>query len=387
VAFPTPTNEADAREPLRFDLLSMDPIISSPGAITRRVFARTLSSAAAAAALASVPVPGQIPSRRIRLGMDNFAVRALRLKGRDLLDYAASLNLDTLFITDLPAVGSLEVSDARDLRRYAEDKRLQLLLGSWSICPTSRTFKRDWGTAEEHLALGLKLAGALGSPAFRVVLGSREDRRTPGGIRARIADTVEVLKSQKSLATDLGVKVAVENHAGDMTSGELVDLIEAAGRDWVGANMDSGNAVWTLEDPMESLEKLGPYALTSSLRDSAVWETEKGCKVQWMPMGDGGVVDLKAYFARYAELCPEVAVNIETIGGFAVEFPYLETAFWEAWPDRKAEDLARFIAFVRRGRQVDPYNGNAADRQKADLEKSIRYCRETLGLGVKGAPA
>lgn len=32
-------------------------------------------------------------------------------------------------------------------------------------------------------------------------------------------------------------------------------------------------------------------------------------------MGEG-MVDWKAYFARFAELCPEVAVNIETISGF-----------------------------------------------------------------------
>jgi len=315
--------------------------------------------------------------------MDNFAVRAARWKGRELVDYAASLKLDTLFITDLPALGSLKESDAADLRRYAADKGIEILLGSWSICPSSRTFKADWGTAEEHLALGLKLSKALGSPAFRIVLGAREDRRTPGGIEARIEDTLKVLRSQKSLANDLGVKVAVENHAGDMASAELVQLIEAAGRDWVGANMDSGNALWTLEDPMDSLEKLGPYALTTSLRDSAVWETEKGCKVQWVAMGDGSVADHRAYFARFAELCPGVGVKVETIGGFAMELAYLEPAFWEVWPKRTASELARFLRLVRRGRAVDQYNGNEVARQKEDLERSLRYCIETLGLGVR----
>jgi hypothetical protein len=45
--------------------------------------------------------------------------------------------------------------------------------GSWSICPTSQTFKPDWGTAAAHLALGIRMAKALGSPAFRVVLGNQ----------------------------------------------------------------------------------------------------------------------------------------------------------------------------------------------------------------------
>ncbi|MGE3309922.1 MAG: sugar phosphate isomerase/epimerase family protein [Limisphaerales bacterium] len=367
----------------------MNPTPHTPSQ-SRRSFLGTLATATAAAAAAvagsvtSLPAYAQAPAQRIPLGMDNFAVRAFRWKGRELVDYAASLQLDTLFITDLPALGSLESKDASELRKYAEDKGLQILLGSWSICPTARSFKKDWGTAEEHLALGLRLSKAIGSPYFRVVLGGREDRRSPGGIEARIADTVKVLASQRALATDLGVKVAVENHAGDMTAAELVSLIEAAGKDWVGANMDSGNAVWTLEDPMESLEKLGPYAFTTSLRDSVVWETEKGCKVQWVAMGDGNVVDHKAYFARFAQLCPNVAVNIETIGGFAAELPYLENSFWEAWPNRTGAEFARFVRLAKAGKAISQYDGGNRDRQKEDLERSLRYCKETLGLGRKG---
>jgi sugar phosphate isomerase/epimerase len=353
--------------------------------LSRREFTRTLTLAAAATATLGAPrsTPAQAPTPKIRLGLDNFAVRAMGWKGRQLVDYAASLKMDTLFITDLPALGTLKEDEAGELRRYAADKEVEILLGSWSICPTSRTFRKDWGTAEEHLALGLRLSKAVGSPVFRVVLGAREDRRSPGGIEARIEDTLKVLKSQRSLAQDLGVKVAIENHAGDLTADELVGLIESAGKDWVGANMDSGNAAWTLEDPLESLEKLGPYAFTTSLRDSAIWETEKGCKVQWTAMGDGGVVDLPAYFARYRELCPQVAVNIETIGGFAVEFPYLDPGFWTAFPNKPAASFARFLALAKKGKEIAQYNGNDADRQREELEKSLRYCRETLGLGRK----
>ena len=152
--------------------------------MNRRDFVRTL---AVSGAVLATTGPGSVraaglsnaagQSVRIPLGMDNFAVRALGLKGRALVDFAADLKLDTLFITDLPGLGSLEASAATELQKYAADKGLAILLGSWSICPTSVRFKRDWGTAEEHLALGLKLAKAVGSPLFRVVLGGREDRR------------------------------------------------------------------------------------------------------------------------------------------------------------------------------------------------------------------
>lgn len=336
-----------------------------------------------ATALAAAPRMLDRLGKPIPLGMDNFAVRALGLKGRALVDYAAALRLDTLFITDLPALGSLEVSNAEDLRKYAADKGLALLLGSWSVCPTSKTFKKDWGSAEEHLALGIRLSKAAGSPAFRVVLGSREDRRTPGGIEARIADTVAVLKSQRSLALDSGVKLAVENHAGDMTATELVRLVEAAGRDYVGVNLDSGNALWTLEDPLESLEKLGPYTLTTSLRDTVVWETEKGCKIQWTAFGEGGCIDQKRFFERFGQLCPGVGVNVETIGGFALEFPYLDTEFWAAFPNKPASELAAFLALARRGKAVPPDGLSDRERQEGELKRSLTWLRDVIGLGTR----
>ena len=356
--------------------------------MNRRTFLTAATVAGASAlvapiASAAVPARRDASGNRIKLGIDNFAVRAWGWKGRELVDYAAGLKLDTLFITDLAGLGSSETSAASELRKYAADKGVEILLGSWSICPTSKSFKKDWGTAEEHLSLGLRLSKAVGSPAFRVVLGSRDDRRTPGGIEARIADTVKVLKACRNQALDLGVKVSVENHAGDMTADELITLIEGAGREFVGANMDSGNAAWTLEDPLDSLDKLGPYAITTSLRDSRIWQTDKGCKVQWTAMGDGGCVDLNRYFDRYAQLCPGVAVNIETIGGFAVEFPYYQDSFWEAFPKKSAVEFARFLAVARRGQAMDQYDGGDKQRQRDELEKSLRFCRESLGLGLK----
>ena len=42
-----------------------------------------------------------------------------------------------------------------------------------------------------------------------------------------------------------------------MHSTELAKLVETAGTDYVGVNLDSGNALWTLEDPIDNLRNLG----------------------------------------------------------------------------------------------------------------------------------
>lgn len=369
---------------------------------TRRDFLKLASAATAATtlppatymttALAQNAVAQNAPKTRLKLGMDNFAVRDLKWMAPQLIDYAARLKLDSLFITDLGPFEKTDDAYLGDLRKMAADKGLQIQLGSWSICPTSKVWRTDprWKTAEEHLALGIHMARALGSPVFRVVLGTEEDRKSEGGINARIADTVKVLKSQRSRAVDAGVKIAVENHAGDMHSTELVRLIQDAGPDFVGANIDSGNACWTLEDPLQNLENLGPYVLTSSLRDAAIWEYEDGAMVQWTAMGDGQM-NLKQYFARFAALCPSAPVHIETISGFAKPLPYLKPEFWKYYSTIPVAEFAKFLALAKRGKPFttvkNPEGRNPTETnqlsQQAEIERSIKYCHEVLGLGLK----
>ena len=356
----------------------------------RRDFLRTLAIAGAGVALTKL-APGQeansTPGKpKFRLGFDNFSVRAMGWKAPALLDYAASLKLDSILISDLDAYESLEDSYLKQVKAKADDLGIQIHAGTWSICPTSKFFKNKWGTAEEHLALGIRVAKTLGSPVLRCILGMGDDRKSDGGIEARIADTVKICQAGRSRALDAGVKIAIENHAGDMQAWELVNLIEAAGKDYVGATLDSGNATWTMEDPLASLETLGPYVLSTGIRDSMVWEYEEGAKVQWTAMGEG-LVDWKKYFERFAALCPGVPVNLEIISGFARPVPYLQQDFWRYWPKARAADFVKFLALAKRGKALEGHKSSDAkaeqEYQKSELERSLKYCKEVLGLGLK----
>lgn len=365
------------------------PDMNTPSPIStgsRRQFIKTAASAAAVGILGSVPAAAADGRFPMKLGFDNFAVRAMKWNAAQLIDYAAKLKVDSLFITDLKPFERRDDAYLIELRKKAEDHGLQIQLGSWSICPTAKSFNKEWGTAEEHLRLGLRMAKALGSPVFRVILGNGDDRKSNGGIEARIEDTVAVCRACRGQSLDLGVKIAVENHAGDMQARELASLIEAAGRDFVGANIDSGNACWTMEDPLQNLEILGPYVLTSSLRDSMVWEYEKGAAIQWTAMGEG-IVDFKTYFDRFAQLCPNAAVHIETISGFTRRMPLFEKDFWAVWPKMEARDLARFMALAKKGKPIPEYRApnSEADQtyQRGEVERSIAYCKNTLGLGLR----
>lgn len=324
-------------------------------------------------------------SKPLLLGYDNFAVRAMGWKAKALIDYAVKLKVDTVFITDLDAFVSLEEKALGEVKKYAADRGIKIFLGTWSICPTSVSFKDKWGTAGEHLRLGLRSAKALGSPVLRVVLGKGDDRNTKGGIAARIEDTVEVLRENKALCEELGVKIAMENHAGDMHSLELKSLVEQAGPDFVGVNLDAGNAVWTLETPMENLENLGKYTLTTSLRDTRVWASANGVSAQWTAMGEG-MVDWKAYFKRFAELCPDAPVQIETISGFNRELAIKKEEFWKGWPQGKPASLPAFEKWAAGGKEKAPHQSASKESEQeyqlGEIERSIAYCK-SLGLGLK----
>src|SRR5205823_2006958 len=133
-----------------------------------------------------------------------------------------------------------------------------------------------------------------------------------GGIEARIEESIRVLKLVRSRVTDAGLKLAVENHAGDLQARELKMLVEEAGSDFVGVCIDAGNPLWAIEDPHLTLDILAPYVLTSHVRDSRVWRVPEGTAVAWPRMGEGNV-DIAKYVRSYLTRCPGRALSLEII--------------------------------------------------------------------------
>jgi sugar phosphate isomerase/epimerase len=224
-------------------------------------------------------------------------------------------------------------------------------------------------------------ATIVGSHIVRCVLGSAEDRK-PGPIDRHIESMVKVLRNTRSRAMDANIRIAIENHAGDMQGWELRNLIEAAGRDFVGACLDSGNPCWTLEDPHVTLDTLHPYVLTSHVRDSAVWRVPQGAAVSWVRMGEGNV-NIDDYCRKYAELCPGRALSMECIVMGPRIYPYKDPKFWDAYRDVPAWDFERFAELAESGKPytIPPVErGQAPQREREDLEASLAHVKRVLSL-------
>jgi sugar phosphate isomerase/epimerase len=324
---------------------------------------------------ASQPAP-------VKLGIDLFSIRSQGWSPIEYLDYAAKQKAKVVHFSEIRFIGGLEPENLKRVRRRAEELGIELEIGMRSICPTSKMFDAKAGTADEQLARMIDSAVMVGSKIVRAVLGSADDRK-PGPLAKHIESMSAVLRRSRSKAMDAGVKIAIENHAGDMQSHQLKTLIEESGKDFVGACLDSGNPLWTLEDPMVALETLYPYVLTSHIRDSAVWRVPEGAAVAWVRMGEGNV-RIDEYVRQYVARCPGKALSMEVIVTGPRVYAFRDPAFWDAYRDVPAWEFQRFLELADKGTpktappRVDPEA--AKRRELEDLEVSIAYTKKLLGI-------
>ena len=331
--------------------------------------------AAGGASLAGAALP-------LRLGIDLFSIRSQGWSPFQMLDYCARSRARVAFFSEISFLGGLEPEHLKKVRAHAEGLGLAVEIGMRSICPSAKMFDAKQGTAEEQLGRMIAAAKVVGSPIVRAVLGTAADRAGDGGIERHIENTVRVLRNVRGRAAGEGIRIAIENHAGDLQARELKMLIEAAGKDFVGACLDSGNPAWAIEDPHLALEVLAPYTLTSHVRDSYVYRVPEGAAVLWTRMGEGNV-EIELYIRRFTELCPGKTVALEVLVMGPRVLPCLDPAFWAAYRKMPAWEFARFMAIAERGQPRElprVPKEQAAARQLEDMEASLRWVQETFKI-------
>lgn len=347
----------------------------------RRLFLQTLATPAFAAQ----------SGRHIRLGYDTYSIRAYKLKALEHLDLCAKWNLDAIQISSLGDFESLEPAHLAQVKSRAAGVGVSIDAGIGCICPLSTSWSAREGDPRQYLSKGLAVAKAVGARSLRCYLGASADRRGKYSMDELIESTAKALKSVRSVSIDSGVKIAVENHSGDMQARELRTLIELAGPDYVAACLDTGNPMHVVEDPLVALEVLAPYVMTTHIRDSAVWDTPQGIWWQWVAMGDGSI-DFKKFVQRYREVCPNAAMQLEVITGRP---PALlrcyEPEFWKAFPKANAAEFARFVSLAKNGKpylgpmmiggtgkQPVAFDAALKEQQMIDLERSLAYAKSIL---------
>jgi len=332
---------------------------------------------------AALPTALRAQNKHVQLGVELGCIGANKWTAYQFLDYFHKVGIECAqFNSGTLGVNLREPDEAelKKIRAYGEKLGIQFVAFSGgSICPTSKGFNAKQGTAEEQVVNGLKIARILGAKAMRVVLGSATERPE---IAKHVENFTRVLKATRQQILDSGIKLGIENHNGDQTAREIKALIEHVGHDILGVCLDSGNPLIIYEDPHLTLDLLGPYAVTTHIRDTAVWRVPEGVAMRWVNMGEGNV-DIDGWLKKFMAMKQGMPIVFENL---PMAKPRIMPAFdpqtYALFPTMPASDLARFLAWAERGK---PTLGVAADASKPrgqqqceDLEVCLRYTKKLI---------
>ena len=224
----------------------------------------------------------------------------------------------------------------------------------------------------EQIAPAAKEAGAH---AIRVVApGARRYEKYSSYDEWRAAEAL----ARKQIAVAIpfaqraGVAIAIENHR-DRTLEEMIALQREFSGDSFGVNLDFGNNIALLDDPMETIEKLAPYALATHVKDIGIEEYVDGFLMDEVDFG-AGIIDLKRGMDAVARARPGTRMTMEMLTRDPTPVDCLTEHYWRVLPDRRGEALARVLRTARERRTTLPrVTGIDRPGQAAIEEEAIRY--------------
>ena len=117
------------------------------------------------------------------------------------------------------------------------------------------------------------------------------------------------LKLLAPTACDLGIHTNLETHE-EITSFEVVRLVEAVGPDVMGVTFDVGNVVQRGESPLMAAQRVAPYVRQTHMKDIVLTLAPGGLRKQMRPCGQG-LIDFQNILPLLAQHRPELNLSIE----------------------------------------------------------------------------
>jgi sugar phosphate isomerase/epimerase len=188
-----------------------------------------------------------------------------------------------------------------------------------------------------------------------------------------------------------GLYLCLENHGG-LRMRHIRRVLKAFPSEHLGLNLDTGNPLLTLEDPVEVVSELAPRTYTCHLKDWKLLRAEDGLIVRGCALGDG-VVDLGAVVAALRARAPQgrpLHLNIEAPQEY-IPLRLFTAGFWRSHGQvtgRELENTLRLLekqnAPARKEDRIASMRGEPESvilaEEEAAITRSIAYCRDVLHL-------
>jgi len=259
----------------------------------------------------------------------------------ELFDEAVLMGLDGLHLDD----GVLETLDPAylgEVKSAAQERRLYL----------EYNFSMDMGGMgigiQHNLDEAIATAQALEADVVKVSMDLKRPRplaasRFHPQVKMQMEIFASQLKAAAPAAEAAGVKIAVENHC-DSFSEEILWLLDLVNHPAIGACIDTVNALMVMEDPMQAIANLAPRAFTNHFRDDRIELQRYGFKLTGAAVGEGDI-DMQGAYEIIRTKSSMRRINIET----EMEIPL--------------DNMEQALRI-----------------EKETIKRSIRYCREVLGI-------
>ncbi len=228
------------------------------------------------------------------------------------------------------------------------------------------------------LEKGLADAKAAGAIAVRVAMlsGRRyESFPTLADWKKWLTDSHAALKAALPIIEKHKVIFALENHK-DWTLEDFLGLLKTYQSEYLQVCLDFGNNVAMLDDPMEVVEGLAPYAKSAHIKDMGVRPYEDGFLLSEVPLGTG-ILDLPKIIATVQKHNPKTKFSLEMMTRDPLKVPCLTKQYWEVFPDRSGKYLAQTVKLVLARASRDPLPTvsqlSPADRAKVE-EDNVKAC-------------
>ena len=329
----------------------------------------------------------------MKLGLDSFSTRNSGLDPIGVLSLAKDIGLEGVLF-ELSPFTSFKDEDLDAVREFAEQNGLFVEFGMGSLFrwhPMAEKGRSllaeagydmsvsDAGVAIHHL----KVAQRLGSPLLRCVAGNLFTRDQGYDMAALADETVAILREACRVAEEMGLKIALENHA-DFTVRELVSIHSRVGSPAFGFTLDSANLAFDLDDPLRLARIMAPYTFTTHYKNYRIIRTSQGLALENCALGDGEL-DVVAIAEILAEHHPEANVNIEIHSQFApFTLNIFEDGFFQRHPSPPGDGLSWYLSRSWEREIPDQFPDNLPDGKESweleyeHLKRSARWAREKL---------
>ena len=294
----------------------------------------------------------------------------------DFLEYCSSLGAGGIQI----GLDSLDAGYLDKLRRRTAELGMYLeVIVSLPQRDDSADFERHVAAAQQAGAQCLRSA-CLNGRRYENFSSLDQWKDFVTESHQRIAQTVPILEKHH-------ISLGLENHK-DWTADEMVALFERHASEYLGVCLDTGNNISLLDDPLDVIGKLAPYAVTTHFKNMAVKDYPAGFLLSEVPL-DQGLLDPSWVVDSIRKARPRARLNLEMITRDPLKVPCLTDKYWITFPERNGRYLARTMALVREHPPREPLPHvlglaeSARRRQEEDnVKQCLTYASEKLGLGA-----